>query len=108
MAQQPARDNRQTAASAVHAVSLSTASAAGQACRLRYSVALARLAHQLGFEAIAERSENAAWHFPHLRLEMDREAHSADARQIDKFTRGQRSAARLFLQNDVVGTDRFC
>jgi hypothetical protein len=40
------------------------------------------LAHQLGFEAIAERSRNAAEHFQSLRTAMEHGAHSANARKV--------------------------
>lgn len=38
------------------------------------------LAHQLGFEAIAERSRTAAEHYRSLKAPIDQGAHSADAR----------------------------
>jgi hypothetical protein len=43
---------------------------------------LSLLAHQLGFEAIAERSNNAADHFRALRISIDAAAHAADAQQV--------------------------
>jgi hypothetical protein len=43
---------------------------------------LSLLAHQLGFEAIAERSTNASHHFRDLRTAIDQAAHSADARLV--------------------------
>jgi hypothetical protein len=43
---------------------------------------LSLLTHQLGFEAIAERSNNAAEHFRALRTSIDAAAHAADAQQV--------------------------
>jgi hypothetical protein len=43
---------------------------------------LSILSHQLGFEAIAERSSNAAEHFEVLKQAMERSSHAADARQV--------------------------
>lgn len=43
---------------------------------------LSILSHQLGFEAIAERSSNAAEHFEVLKQAIERSRHSADARQV--------------------------
>lgn len=40
------------------------------------------LAHQLGFEAIAERSTNAAHHLRGLRTAMDQAPYAADAKQV--------------------------
>lgn len=40
------------------------------------------LSHQLGFEAIAERSSNAAEHFKGLHQRIQQSGHAADARQV--------------------------
>ena len=40
------------------------------------------LSHQLGFEAIAERSANAAQHFETLKQSIEQNGYSADARQV--------------------------
>jgi hypothetical protein len=40
------------------------------------------LSHQLGFEAIAERSSNAAEHFETLRRKIEERAHLAEAREV--------------------------
>jgi hypothetical protein len=49
--------------------------------------ALSVLAHQLGFEAIAERSTNACQHFRDLGEAIDRGAPSADAQQVYAWAR---------------------
>jgi hypothetical protein len=43
---------------------------------------LSLLSHQLGFEAIAERSSNAAGHFQNLLQAIQLNGHAADARQV--------------------------
>jgi hypothetical protein len=40
------------------------------------------LSHQLGFEAIAERSSNAAEHFERLQQSIKQSGYAADARQV--------------------------